>query len=129
MREFRIIMSNRPGELARVATALSRQEVSIKALAASASGNHVTLHLIGHDVEATRTALRSASFQFEEHEVLMLLLEDRAGEIARIANQLADVGVNLQAIYIAGRADDMIEVVIAPDDMKKAKKLLGDEAM
>lgn len=129
MREFRITMTNRPGELARVATALSRQAVSIKALAASASGGHVTLHLIGHDVEASRTALRSASFQFEEQEVLMLLLEDKAGEIARIANQLADGGVNLNAIYLAGRSDDMVEVVVAPDDIKKAKKLLGDEAV
>ena len=129
MKEFRITMGNRPGELARVASALSRQGVSIKALAASAGGNQVALHLVGHDVEATRSALEAANIQYQESEVLLLLLEDKAGEIARIASQLADAGVNLTAIYLAGRADDLVEVVVAVDDIKKAKKVLGDSAI
>ena len=129
MKDFRVTMGNRPGELARVASALSRQGVSIKALAASAGGNQVSLHLVGHDVEATRSALEAAGIQFQESEVLLLLLEDKAGEIARIANQLADAGVNLTAIYLAGRADDLVEVVVAVDDIKKAKKVLGDSAI
>jgi hypothetical protein len=129
MKEFRVTMGNRPGELARVASALSRQGLSIKALAASAAGNQVSLHLVGHDVEATRSGLDAANIQYQESEVLLLLLEDKAGEIARIANQLADAGVNLTAIYLAGRADDLVEVVVAVDDIKKAKKVLGDSAI
>lgn len=126
MKEFRITMTNRPGELARVAGALARQEVSIKALAATASANQVVLHLVGHDVEATRNGLKSASIPFQEQEVLVALLEDKAGEIARVSSQLADAGVNLSAIYLAGRADDLVEVVLAVDDVKKARKILGE---
>jgi len=129
MKEFRVTLSNRPGELARVASALARQEVSIKALAASASSNQVTLHLVGHDVEATRSALESANIAFQETEALLLLLEDKAGEIARISSMLADANVNLNAIYLAGRADDLVEVVVAVDDVKKAKKILGDSTI
>ena len=126
MKEFHITLTNRPGELARVASALARQDVSIKALAATATANQVVLHLVGHDVEATREGLRSASIPFQEQEVLVVLLEDKAGEIARISSQLSEAGVNLTAIYLAGRADDLVEVVIAADDMKKAKKILGE---
>ncbi len=126
MKEFRILLSNRPGELSRVATALSRQGVSIKALAASASANQVIIHLVGHDVEATREGLQSANISFEESEVLLLLLEDKAGEIARISGELADAGININAIYLAGRADDLVEVVVAVDDIKKAKKIMGE---
>ena len=129
MKEFRVTLSNRPGELARVASALARQEVSIKALAASATSNQVTLHLVGHDVEATRSALESANIAFQETEALLLLLEDKAGEIARISSMLADANVNLNAIYLAGRADDLVEVVVAVDDVKKAKKILGDSTI
>jgi len=128
MREFRVTMTNRPGKLARVAMSLSRQGVSIKALAATTGGGHVALHLIGHDVESTRSALQSGAFQFEEQEVVVVLLEDKAGEIARVASRLGDAGINLNAVYLAGRADDMVEVVFAPDDVKKAKKVLGNEA-
>jgi len=60
--------------------------------------------------------------------VVVVLLEDKAGEIARVASRLGDAGINLNAVYLAGRADDMVEVVFAPDDVKKAKKVLGNEA-
>jgi len=126
MKEFRITMSNRPGELARVAGALARQEVSIKAVAATASANQVVLHLVGHDVEATRNALKAANIPFQEQEVMTVLLEDKAGEIARMSSQLAEAGINLSAIYLSGRAEDLVELVIAVDDIKKAKKVLGE---
>jgi len=126
VKEFRVTMSNRPGELARVANALSRQDVSIKAIACTASANQVVAHLVGHDVEATRMGLQSANIPFQEQEVLVVLLEDKAGEIARVSSQLADAGININAIYLAGRADDLVEVVIAVDDIKKAKKILPD---
>jgi hypothetical protein len=122
-------LSNRPGELARVATALSRQGVSIKAVSATAQSNQVLLHIVGHDIESTRTGLEAANIEFEENEVILLLLEDKAGELARVAGQLAEAGVNLNAIYLAGRADDLVEVVVATDDTKKAKKILGDSTV
>ncbi|MGQ9592832.1 MAG: ACT domain-containing protein [Planctomycetota bacterium] len=129
MKEFRVVLSNRPGELARVATALARQGVSLKAVAATAHSNQVTVHLVGHDVESTRAGLEAAAIPFEEHEVLSVLLEDKAGELAKIAGALADAGVNLNAIYLAGRADDLVEIVVAADDTKKAKKILGESAI
>jgi len=126
MKEFRITVSNRPGELARIATSLSRQGVSLKAIACTASANQVVAHLVGHDVESTRAGLQAANVPFQEQEVLLLLLEDKAGEIARIASLLGDAGINISAIYLAGRADDLVELVLAVDDVKKAKKLLGE---
>ena len=126
MKEFRITMAHRAGELARVASALAREEVNIKALAATAGAKQVVLHLVGHDVEATRRGLSSANIPFQEQEVMIVLLEDKAGEVARLASQLSDAGVNLDAIYLAGRADNLVEVVLAVDDVKKAKKVLGE---
>jgi hypothetical protein len=124
MKEFRITLTNRPGELARLAESLSRKGVNIKAIAGSASGGTVTIHLIGHDVEATREGLKAAHASFTEQEIIPLLLEDKAGELARVASKLADAGINLDAIYLTGKADDLVELAVAVDDVKKAKKLL-----
>ena len=129
MREFRVTVTNRPGELARVATALARQGVSLKAVAASAHSNQVILHMVAHDVETARGAFSAAGISCDENEVMMLLLEDKAGELARVAEKLAEAGVNLDAIYLAGRADDLVEVVLSTDDIKKAKKALADLAL
>ena len=129
MKEFRITIGNRPGELARVAENLARNNVNLKSVAASTELNQVTLHLIGHDVQATRSALQSMRAQFKEQEVVQLLLEDSAGELARVATAISDAGVNMDAIYLTGKADDMIELAMAVDDVKKAKKVLEDSLL
>ncbi len=124
MRDFVIHLSHRPGELASVANALSFQGVNIKSLAAMTLGNEALLRLIPDDVEAARTALRAENIRFEEKELVSVLLENRAGELTGVAAKLADAGLNLEAAYVVGLADDMIELAIAVDDVKKAKKLL-----
>jgi hypothetical protein len=125
MRDFAIQLTHRPGELARVATALSAQRVNIKSLAGLAIDKYVTVRIIADDVEAARTALEDANIRFEESEVVQVLLENRAGELAAVSRKLADGGVNLRAIYLTGIAGDLVELAIVPDDVKKAKRLLG----
>ena len=124
MRDFAIQLTHRPGELARVASALSRQHVNTKSVAGLSIGNYVTVRIIADDVEAARTALESANIRYEEGEVVQVLLENRAGELATLSNKLADGGVNLRAIYLTGIAGNLVELAIAADDVKKAKRLL-----
>ncbi len=124
MRDFVIHLSHRPGELASVTNALSLQGVNIRSLAAMALGNQSLLRLLPDDVEAARTAFQAGNIRFEEHELVTVLLENRAGELTGVAAKLADAGVNLEAVYVVGLADDMIELAIAADDVKKAKRVL-----
>ena len=125
MRDFAIKLTHRPGELARVATALARQRVNIRSVAGLAIDTYVTIRIIADDVEAARTALESSNIRYEEGEVVQVMLENRAGELAAVSTKLADGGVNLRAIYLTGIAGDLVELAIVPDDAKKAKRLLG----
>lgn len=124
MRDFAIHLTHRPGELARVASALARYGVNIKAVAGLAIDGHVLVRIVADDVEAARAALENSSIRFEESEVVQVLLENRAGELARVCQQLADAKINLTAVYVTGIVDDLVELAIAADDIKKAKKLL-----
>ena len=124
MRDFAIQLTHRPGELARIADALSAQEVNIKSVAGLAIDKYVTGRIIVDDVQAARTALEGANIRFEESEVVQVLLENRAGELAAVSRKLADGGVNLRAIYLTGVAGNLVELAIVPDDVKKAKRLL-----
>jgi len=125
MRDFAIKLTHRPGELARVATALARQRVNIRSVAGLAIDTYVTIRIIADDVEAARTALESSNIRYEEGEVVQVMLENRAGELAAVSTKLAEGGVNLRAIYLTGIAGDLVELAIVPDDAKKAKRLLG----
>jgi hypothetical protein len=124
MRDFVIQLSHRPGELATVANGLSLQGVNIKSLAAMTLGNQAVLRLIPDDMDAARNALRASGMRFEEKELITVMLENRAGELTGVAGKLADAGVNLEALYVVGLAGDLIELAIAVDDVKKAKKVL-----
>lgn len=124
MRDFAIHMTHRPGELARVANALSRTGVNIKSVAALTLGNQGLVRFIADDIEAARSALNQANIPFEEHELVTTLLENKAGELADVAGKLANANVNMLAAYVVGLDGDLVELALAVDDPKKAKKAL-----
>ena len=124
MRDLTIQMTHRPGELANVTNALSLAGVNIKSIAVMASGSQGLLRLIPDDIDAARNALRNNNIRFEEDELVTVLLENRAGELTTVAAKLAEANVNLQAVYVVGLLDDMIELAMSVDDVKKAKAVL-----
>ena len=124
MREVVIQATHQAGELARIANALSLKGVNIKSVAALAIGHQGLVRIIPDDIEATRRGLEDANIRFEEKEVVTVLLENKAGELTGVAAKLADAGINLDAAYVVGLAGDMVELALAVNDVKKAKKLL-----
>jgi len=124
MRDFAMQLTHRPGELGRVANVLGRAGVNLKTVAAMTLGNQAVLRLIPDDVETAREALKQANIRFEENEVASVLLENRAGALADVADRLANAGINLHAVYVTGLQDDLVELAIVSDDAKKAKKVL-----
>jgi hypothetical protein len=124
MRDFVIHLTHRPGELGRVANLLGRARINIKSVAGMTFNNQAVLRLIADDVEAARNALKEGSVRFEESELVTVLLENQAGELANVADKLAQAGINLQAVYVVGLEGDLVDLALAVDDVKKAKKLL-----
>ena len=124
MRDITIHLTHRPGELGRVANLLGGAGVNIKSVASMALGNQGVVRLIPDDIESAREALRQANIRFEESELATVLRENRAGELADVADRLSNAGLNLQALYVVGLEGDLVELAIATDDVKKAKKAL-----
>jgi hypothetical protein len=124
MRDFAVELTDRPGELGRVATALSRYGVNLKAVTGLALEHHVVVRFIADDVEAARAALEGAGIRFTEGEVVQVLLENRAGELAAVTSKLAEAKVNLRAIYLTGVVDNLVELAVVTDDPRKTKRML-----
>ncbi len=126
MRDFVIHLSHKAGELGRVANILGRVGVNIKSLAAMSFGNQATVRIIADNVDAARSALKEFSINFEESELVTVLMENRAGELANLADKLAAAGLNLHALYVVGLEGDLVDLAIAVDDVKKAKKIVEE---
>jgi hypothetical protein len=126
MRDCSIQLTNKPGDLARVAEALSRRGVNIKAIAALSMNGMAVGRILPDDIVAARGALEAANIRFNESEVHLVLLENKAGVVADLANRLGTAGVNLEALYVTGVAEDLVELAIVGDNPKKVKKILEE---
>jgi hypothetical protein len=126
MKDCSIQLTNHPGDLARVALALGRRGVNIKALAAISIGGVAMARILPDDIVVARSAFEAANIRFTESEVHVVLLENKAGVLASVTNRLGDAGINLDAIYVTGIADDLVELAIATDNPKKTKKILDE---
>lgn len=126
MKDCSIQLTNHPGDLARVAQALSRRGVNIKALAGMSIGGSAMARILPDDIVVARSALEAAKIRFTESEVHLALLENKAGVLADLTSRLGEAGINLEAIYVTGIADDLVELAIVTDNPKKTKKLLEE---
>ncbi|MGZ3333499.1 MAG: ACT domain-containing protein [Gemmatimonadaceae bacterium] len=127
MRDCSIQLTNHPGDLARVAQALGRRGVNIKALAGVSVGGGVAIvRILPDDITVARSAFEAANIKFIEGEVHLILMENKPGVLANVTSRLGEAGVNLEAIYITGIADDLVELAIVSDNPKKAKKVLDE---
>lgn len=112
-KQLAIFLDNRPGMLARVADALAEARISIYAITTSDTVDHSVIRMVVSDY-------RRALHVFEEHgtlviedDVLMVEGSNKPGEIARIAQKLADAKVNIEYCYSA-----------TPPDVKKGLLIL-----
>ena len=126
MKDCSIQLTNHPGDLGRVAQALGRRGVNIKALAAISVGGVAIAHILPDDIVVARSALEAANIRFTENEVHIVLLENPAGMVANVTGRLGDAGINLEALYVTGIADGLVELAIVSDNPKKAKKILEE---
>ena len=126
MKDCSIQLTNHPGDLGRVAQVLARRGVNIKALAAISFGGVAMARILPDDIVVARSAFEAANIRFTEGEVNLVLLENKAGLLASVANRLGEAGINLEALYVTGIADDLVELAIVSDNPKKAKKILEE---
>src|SRR5881296_3692624 len=124
MKEFKIFVHNKPGELARVTEALAGSAVNIKAIASEGAMEKPFLRIVTTDATTTERALKNAGFAFELSETLDLDLLDRPGELAKIARRLARQGVNVESIYILGGKNGKTQIAITVSDMERAKNAI-----
>ncbi len=124
LHEFKVYVSNQPGELARVTEALAGSAVNIRAISSEAGASEPFLRIVTNDVTTTKKALRVAGFTYEKNGILSVQLLDRPGELAKVAKRLARAQVNVESIYILGSKGGKKEIAMVVDDEKKALKAL-----
>ena len=124
MKEFKVFVADKPGELARVTEALADAAVNIRAIASESKHENAFLRVVTSDVQTTEKALQNAGLKYQLNDILDIELLDRPGELAKIAKRLARAGINVHSIYILGSKNGRTEIALTVDDPERAKSTL-----
>jgi len=125
MNAFLIDLDNKVGELARVTEAIASKGVNITAVSGSTCGSSGSVALMTADEATTRTALQGIGCSFREVEATTTLLRNEPGALARACRQLADGGVNIDAVMPTGMEGDDVAVAFITGDPAKARDILS----
>jgi hypothetical protein len=125
MKEFKIFVEHKPGELAKVTEALANRAVNIKAISSEANGINASLRIVTNDVNTTIAALNESGAQYEQNDIMTLTLLDRPGELSKVAKKLGKAKINIESIYILGQKNGKTDVALVVDDMEKARGRLN----
>jgi len=124
VKEFKIFVQDKMGELARVTEALANQAVNIRAIASEGGHENTFLRIVTNDVATTEKAFKLAGLKYEANDIMNVELMDRPGELAKIARRLARAGVNIESLYILGSKNGKTEIAMVVSDPEKAKTAL-----
>src|SRR5205807_8495949 len=93
--QLAVFLANRPGALARVCEALAKAEINIHGLATSDTVDHTVVRMVVSDPTKALMLLGEAGTLALEAEVLMIESASQPGVLAKIAERLAEIEVNI----------------------------------
>ena len=120
MNAFLIELENEPGELLKVAAAVAGQNINITGFGGSTCGDCGTVLLMTDNETATWDVLIGLGRIVREQEVVRVTVAQQPGELAKVAELVANKGVNIDAAISCGT--DEIDFVF--DDPATSRDVL-----
>jgi hypothetical protein len=123
-RQFVVQVTNKPGEMARLAEEMAAASVDLRAIGGGGLGEVGHFIMTTADDDGARRVLEQGSWTFIEGESLLAEVDDKPGGMARIARELSDAGVNVLGHLFLGRWSDRATFAFVVDDPDKARPIL-----
>ncbi|SVD04949.1 uncharacterized protein METZ01_LOCUS357803 [marine metagenome] len=124
MQEFNVSLTDRPGELSQVASAVGDEGINILGCVGMGRST-ASVTMVTDDEEATKKVLKSLGRDFEVNELILTSLPNKPGALAGMTTKLSDAGVNIKSFYIMKMELDVADVALTTDNPSKTKEILG----
>jgi hypothetical protein len=123
--QFSVFMVNKPGVLAHILGEFAKVKINITAMTVMDSVEHGVLRVVLDDSEKAEGVLIQANLPFSKTDVLCVILDNRAGALAVVAEKLATNHINISYAYCtAGAKGGRTTGILKVADVKKAMKIL-----
>ena len=124
MQEFNVSLTDKPGELAAVASAVGDQGINILGCVGMGRST-ASVTMVTDDEEATTRVLKELGRDFDVNELILTTLSNKPGALAEMATKLSDEGINIISFYIMKMEMDAADVALTTDNPSKTKEILG----
>ncbi len=123
--QFSIFMVNKPGVLAHILGEFAKVKINIIAMTVMDSVEHGVLRVVLDNPEKAEDVLIKANLPFNKTDVLCVILDNKAGALASVAEKLAINHINISYAYCtAGAKGGRTTGILKLADVKKAMKIL-----
>jgi hypothetical protein len=123
---FVVEIPNQPGTLGDLAQLLGKEDINILGFAAVARGTEPgTVHLITDDAGQAGVVLEENGLAPETREAIVVTVPNAPGQLGRLASELGQSGVNIDASFVALDGDDTsLRCVFSVENPEKAREVL-----
>lgn len=125
IKQFSVFMPNKPGALTRLAALFADKGINILGIASEVRDDSGLVRIALENDAEVSAILSPAGFSSVETHILSVEVDDKPGELLRIAAALAEGKVNITTVYgtsVAGAATSRI--LIAAQNTDKALTIL-----
>ncbi|MGA2094597.1 MAG: ACT domain-containing protein [Sedimentisphaerales bacterium] len=127
--QFSVFMVNKPGILAHILSEIANAKINIIAMTVTDSVEHGVLRVVLDQPQKAEAILTEANLPFSKSEVLCVNLDNHAGALAKVAEQLAGNHINITYAYCtAGAKGGRTTGVLKVADVAKAMKVLQENS-
>lgn len=125
-KQLALFLDNKPGTLARVTKEFAKEKINILALSVSDTVDHAVLRVVVNDTDRAVYILERHGVLVVDRDVILIQGGARPGELARIAQRLAENRINIEYTYGAvspGAKKGLL--ALRTNNNKKAIKVLS----
>jgi hypothetical protein len=114
--EFRVVVEDRPGTLARLGGILGEAGVNIEAILGISRERKGFIQFVANDPDKAGHALNAAGMLYTKREVLIVRVLDEPGMLGDVALVMSKAGINIDSVYVTTRG----HIVLGVDDLAGA---------
>lgn len=123
-----IFSANKPGVLANICGSLNDENVNILALSIVDHIDHAVIRLVVDNTTKAVHLLGESGLPVHEDQVIEIELKNGPGGLEKVANAVADVGINIHYAYASENKESTKSLlIIKTDDDMKAIKVLREK--
>ena len=99
--DLTIVLNDIPGALAQVGESMGKAGINIEGYCSFSSAGKSYLHILVNEMDGVKEALDEIDLEIDhQREVFTVDVDDRPGELGKVARFIADSGVNIDMVYM-----------------------------